>query len=112
MLRILSRKARNSLSYRMCKRWDTPKLAHHGQPPLHTDIRLPALLLGMIRHAEILRGGGPLLLPPVAENVLRGAIEEILFAQVDPLRGQVGHRPQAHFAGSQHLARVHVLTPE
>jgi hypothetical protein len=25
MLRILSRKARNSLSYRMCKRWDTPK---------------------------------------------------------------------------------------
>src|SRR5262249_27538473 len=26
MLRILSRKARNSLSYRMCKRWDTPEI--------------------------------------------------------------------------------------
>src|SRR5215510_12784146 len=30
MLRILSRKARNSLSYRMCKRWDTPQIADNA----------------------------------------------------------------------------------
>jgi hypothetical protein len=32
MLRILSRKARNSLSYRMCKRWDTPDKMVEGRP--------------------------------------------------------------------------------
>src|SRR5262245_65901202 len=66
----------------------------------------------MIRYADILRGCALLLLPPMAQNVLRGAIEQILFTQVDTLRGQVGHLPQAHFAGPQYLVRVHGLTPE
>src|SRR5438128_9860399 len=43
----------------------------------------------MIRDATILRGGALLLLPPMAQNVLRGAIEQILCTQVDTLRGSL-----------------------
>jgi hypothetical protein len=65
----------------------------------------------MIRDADILRGRA-LLLPPVAENVRRGPPVQILFAQVDALRGQVRHLPQPYFAGPQDVARFQILTPE
>src|SRR5215468_895911 len=65
----------------------------------------------MIRDADILRGGA-LLLAPMAQNVLRGPRIQILCAEVDALRGEVWHLPQAHFARPQDLARVQILIPE